>query len=140
MAYGRLHYSHCFKVNLDHWQLRMEFNLMQYGKWTVIDTYDRFWSLCRCECGSEKLVRTVSLKNGRSKSCGCYKKELIYKASKERQAKIDPSEMLRDNENGYKGVLYNGTSFGVRMSVFGFDTAEEAHDMYIKLKKVAYGD
>lgn len=48
--------------------------------------------------------------------------------------------MFRDNGHGYKGVTYNGSSYGTKLSVFGFDTAEEAHDMYIKLKGMAYGD
>ena len=113
---------------------------MKYGRWTVLDSYDRFWSLCRCECGSEKMVRTASLKNGRSKSCGCFKRQLLQASAKKRQNKIYASEMFRDNGHGYKGVTYNGSSYGTKLSVFGFDTAEEAHDMYIKLKGMAYGD
>lgn len=32
--------------------------------------------LCLCECGNYKIVCSKSLKNGDTKSCGCYKKEL----------------------------------------------------------------
>ena len=35
--------------------------------------------LCQCECGNQTIVRNDSLKNGRSKSCGCYKNELSAK-------------------------------------------------------------
>lgn len=34
-----------------------------------------FW-LCKCECGEERIPQGSTLKNGRSKSCGCLKKEL----------------------------------------------------------------
>lgn len=48
----------------------------KFGKWTVIKFNHRdknsnaYW-LVRCDCGTEKTVIGDSLKNGRSKSCGC---------------------------------------------------------------------
>lgn len=47
-----------------------------FGKWTVIsldhvENGKTYW-LCKCECGKEKSVYKGSLKNGSSKSCGCY--------------------------------------------------------------------
>lgn len=35
-----------------------------------------YWK-CKCKCGTEKLVRGDGLKNGTTKSCGCYKKIYI---------------------------------------------------------------
>ncbi|MGZ4851224.1 MAG: hypothetical protein ACXV2C_07585 [Candidatus Bathyarchaeia archaeon] len=35
--------------------------------------------LCRCDCGNEKTIRAVNLRNGQSTSCGCYKLELNIK-------------------------------------------------------------
>lgn len=35
---------------------------------------------CRCECGNTTVVDSSCLKNGITKSCGCYKKEAISKA------------------------------------------------------------
>ena len=35
--------------------------------------------LCQCECGNQTIARNDSLKNGRSKSCGCYKNEQASK-------------------------------------------------------------
>ena len=47
----------------------------QYGSWTVIDKGPlkgrMKYYLCRCACGKEKLVQGSTLRNGRSKSCGC---------------------------------------------------------------------
>ena len=35
-----------------------------------------YWK-CKCKCGTEKLVRGDGLKNGTTKSCGCYKKSIL---------------------------------------------------------------
>lgn len=32
--------------------------------------------LCKCDCGNEKIVQMSSLRNGMTKSCGCYNTEL----------------------------------------------------------------
>ena len=53
----------------------------QFGYWTVLEDphevtsdRDRYW-VCQCQCGTIKKVRGGSLKKGKSKSCGCLKKE-----------------------------------------------------------------
>lgn len=51
-----------------------------FGHWTVIKRAENnksgsaMW-LCRCECGTEKVVSAQMLKNGKSKSCGCHKND-----------------------------------------------------------------
>jgi hypothetical protein len=54
------------------------------GRWTVVrrivPTGKPFRSprwLCRCDCGLEKSVSTMSLKSGDSSSCGCYRSEFF---------------------------------------------------------------
>jgi len=57
----------------------------KFGRWTVIakanDYIDangykhRQW-LCKCQCGNEKVVLEQSLKQYKSKSCGCLMKEI----------------------------------------------------------------
>ncbi|PWM78654.1 MAG: hypothetical protein DBY32_04020 [Phascolarctobacterium sp.] len=42
----------------------------QYGEWTVIAPIDEFKVLCRCSCGTERPVFKMTLRSGRSKSCG----------------------------------------------------------------------
>lgn len=47
----------------------------QFGRLTVVKRHGRikgvtYW-LCRCDCGSEKIVRHGQLTSGRTKSCGC---------------------------------------------------------------------
>lgn len=55
---------------------------LRSGRWTVVGHIGmirpkfRAW-LCRCDCGTERNVKTVELTSGRSKSCGCRKSILI---------------------------------------------------------------
>lgn len=59
----------------------------QYGLWSVLDgphripgkdkTY-RAWR-CRCECGTERIIRSSNLSSGQTNSCGC--KRLEYNAT-----------------------------------------------------------
>ena len=65
----------------------------KFGRWTVIKKVPNLKSrdskfLCKCECGTEREVLGKNLRNGRSSSCGCYKKEIdtqrIIKLNKER--------------------------------------------------------
>lgn len=69
----------------------------KFGRWTVIKqvpnltSRDSKW-LCRCDCGTEREVLGKNLRNGRSTSCGCYKKEndskLMIQRNKERALNI----------------------------------------------------
>jgi hypothetical protein len=51
----------------------------KFGRFTVIKrtaTEKKHWRwLCRCDCGTEKIVDAGHLKSSHSISCGCYKKE-----------------------------------------------------------------
>lgn len=51
----------------------------KFNRWTVLKRYgtqDRksTW-LCKCDCGTLRVVKGYTLKHGMSKSCGCYEKE-----------------------------------------------------------------
>ena len=52
----------------------------KFGRWTVLERaknrYGNAYWICRCECGTEKEVSGTYLTNGKTKSCGCLKKEL----------------------------------------------------------------
>ena len=52
----------------------------QFGYWTVKERAEnskdgRAQWLCICKCGNEKIISGKILRNGHSKSCGCFKKE-----------------------------------------------------------------
>lgn len=56
----------------------------KFGRWTVIKRVPNLKSrdakfLCKCDCGTEREVLGKNLRNGRSKSCGCYKNEVDTK-------------------------------------------------------------
>lgn len=57
----------------------------RYGKWLVIgEGKDSKHRRCKCDCGEIKDVRADHLTDGRSRSCGCSKKEnhpWIYKGN-----------------------------------------------------------
>ena len=55
----------------------------KFGRWTVIqkaenDHNGRSQYLCRCECGTEKVLRRSSLTSGNSKSCGCLSRDAAH--------------------------------------------------------------
>jgi hypothetical protein len=68
----------------------------EFGRWTVIEkgpnsdptpsqpTGGTRW-LCRCACGTEKLVTSDSLRSGDSKSCGCWARELTAARNRARR-------------------------------------------------------
>ena len=61
---------------------RRELTGMQFGKLTVLrESEERkngqvLW-VCRCECGTEKLVSTRYLVSNQIRSCGCYKSQFM---------------------------------------------------------------
>jgi len=54
----------------------------RFGRWTVLailrDRGAVRW-LCRCDCGTSRIVHGKLLRKGKSKSCGCLKRELSRK-------------------------------------------------------------
>lgn len=47
----------------------------KYGRWTVLAKAEKKgYFTCRCECGTVRDVMGQRLKNGQSRSCGCFKK------------------------------------------------------------------
>lgn len=63
----------------------------RFGRWVVLSLSTEPWSrsdfrwLCRCDCGTQKLVSGYVLRSGKSKSCGCLRSEMgveLGKASK----------------------------------------------------------
>ena len=61
----------------------------QFNYFTVIDgpikKGKRIYWKCQCKCGNIKEVRSDGLKSGQTKSCGCYKNEILIKNNKQRQ-------------------------------------------------------
>ena len=86
---------------------------MRYGRLLVKehkskDDKGRHLWLCECDCGNEKIVVGNNLSSGKSKSCGCLKKEFLSKKGnqfglhKDRQKamlKVQYSHLKRRHSN-----------------------------------------
>lgn len=79
----------------------------KFGRLTVISRVKRdlgSWWLCRCECGTEKVVAASSLKAGHSKSCGCYRDDKL----KARREDVTGQRFGRLVAESYEGTYANG--------------------------------
>jgi hypothetical protein len=68
----------------------------RFNRWVVIEAYvdrdsDRRWlhtCKCSCEAGTIRNVSEKTLKNGGSKSCGCWKREVTIARNKSKGARV----------------------------------------------------
>lgn len=111
-----------------------------------------YWN-CECDCGNTIVVSLRNLRNKQTKSCGCLKtingKKLGTITRNHCVDGSDPYKLYGDkprknNKSGYRGVSLNKrtnryaadiTFKGKRYHLGEFDTAEEAHDAYLKAKE-----
>lgn len=70
------------------WRELIDLSGRRFGRWTVLGSAGnnrwghRTWlCLCDCPCGTRAVVCGNDLRRGRSKSCGCLKRELTRKRS-----------------------------------------------------------
>jgi hypothetical protein len=65
---------------------KLDLTGMKFGRWTAIRedgrAYQKVMWLCRCECGKEGRVSAGNLRNGLSKSCGCWNLEQVRSPKK----------------------------------------------------------
>lgn len=59
----------------------------KFGRLTVIEfagikNHCATWR-CMCECGNERIVSANNLKNGHTKSCGCYNRAIVHSLAKD---------------------------------------------------------
>ena len=59
-----------YTVNCGHTRLKESLRGKTFGEWTVVHYTGNGQWLCRCSCGTEKIVSGFALKNSRCKSCG----------------------------------------------------------------------
>jgi len=93
----------------------------KYGRLVVLSRSGKnkhgqsLW-LCRCDCGKEKVISSVSLKGGRSNSCGCLQKESRIKHGKHKTPTYNSwDSMIQRCENPKtpKYTLYGGRGIKV---------------------------
>jgi len=100
----------------------------KFGRWTIIEEKTSYRQpngklcrvfLCKCDCGKESLIKLGTLRNGKSRSCGCYMREVNKKAIVKRST-IHGNTSKNDNEykslffvwNSIKQRCYNQNSSG----------------------------
>lgn len=76
----------------------------KFNRWTVIERQgenkgSRVMYLCRCECGTNSLVRADSLTRGGSQSCGCIPKFIDLTGKKFERLTV--VERLENNKHGH---------------------------------------
>ena len=92
-----------------------------YGRWTVLErdynktskSGDVYWK-CRCSCGTEKSIAGHQLRSGRTKSCGCLRKEKFIERVKENALQYDLTGqrfgrltvIKRTDERNHGSVVY----------------------------------
>lgn len=96
----------------------------KFGRWTVISEADplitpsgnRFSRyLCRCDCGTERLITTNSLTSGRSKSCGCLHNEISAAVCKNNfKSHGDTKSRLYSIYHGIKKRCINENAYNYR--------------------------
>lgn len=67
----------------------------RFGKWNVLKFYSNkkghyYWE-CQCDCGSVIFVAQTSLISGRSKSCGCFHRNLMSQKMKGKTGENAPN-------------------------------------------------
>lgn len=85
----------------------------RFNRWTALYEVDsrfsssgnriRIWH-CRCDCGNEKDVMMSTLRNGTSKSCGCFNKEMTSMSNSKDLTgkKFGKLTVIERDENSYK--------------------------------------
>lgn len=110
----------------------------RYGKWKLIEYVGNEKWKCKCACGTVKIILTVSLNSGCSKSCGCSKspKKEIYDERVKKRLK----SRVKINENGcweWQGGL---NWFGYAITTYRKETGIFAHRLSYRLWKGKFED
>ena len=99
---------------------------IRYGRLVVAehkgkDNRGKHLWLCKCDCGNEKVVVADNLSSGKSKSCGCLKKEFLskkgnqfglYEDRQEAMMKVQYSHLKRRHtQNNMIGEVLNFETF-----------------------------
>ena len=73
------------------------------------------YSLCKCECGNEKLVKTESVRY--TQSCGCLRKQ-VAREKQRKMTKLNEEQVL-----AIKAKLAKGISTGIIARQFEMSTS-----------------
>ena len=82
----------------------------RFGSWVTLTEGGRYVQ-CRCDCGTERRIRTRDLLRGMTKSCGCQRASLVRKAKTRHghtalAGKVPPSRTY----NSWAGMIQRCTN------------------------------
>jgi hypothetical protein len=110
------------------------------SRWTLVlpivggGTKNHPKALCKCDCGTVKMVFLQDLVDGRSRSCGCLRRELVSKQFRTHGKSLTPSHMSwkcmmqRCYNKNVKGYRYWGGS-GITVCPAWFEFEKFYRDM-----------
>jgi len=111
----------------------------KFGRWTVLafshyKSNSRGIYLCRCDCGTEKLVGRPTLISGTSKSCGCLHKEAVTKHNQRNPKLYSIWHNMKDRCYREKHPMYN--YYGGR----GITVCDKWKDNYTEFHKWSFAN
>lgn len=111
----------------------------RFGRILVLKYVGKSKWLCRCDCGNEKIIRRDALIQGRTKSCGCFQKEIAAKQVRQRSLKHgDFGTKLYGIWAGMKRRCYNPrTKYYKDYGGRGITVCDEWKNDYSKFKEWA---
>lgn len=84
----------------------------KYGRLTVLELdrvgkhYSRFY-LCRCDCGTEKVINVYTLTSGNTVSCGCHRRENAQRKDNKHRTHGNSKSKLYSVWHGMKNRCHN---------------------------------
>lgn len=104
-----------------------KFGMYTFVRWDSDKNKKTYW-LCRCDCGTEKVVRSQSVKSGETKSCGCYQRKISSERmtirGKNTKGKNHPSwnhDLTDEDRINHKNRMYCPKTRVWRIKVFKRD-------------------
>lgn len=102
-------------------KLRKDLTGKTFGRLSVVSFHHREWRgkksiihyLCKCICGTEKIILRASLSRGLTTSCGCYRKERVSKSGESRRT----DGRLMSAKQMWKNSYKDGCSFETFMKL-----------------------
>jgi len=99
----------------------------KFSRWTVVSRTrrrNRTYLLCKCDCGNEREIMAYDLIKGKTKSCGCYAREITSKIKR-----IEPGlAAKRTVYNHYRvSSRYKDNSFELSFEQFLNLTQQDCH-------------
>ena len=85
----------------------------RFGLLTVVECVESIGNrtawLCRCDCGGERIVKTIHLREGKVKSCGCVRALGLHYVDGTCVEMLRANTRRRNNKSGVVGVMWRSS-------------------------------